>query len=169
MADKILQFITVDEWILKVSRQLIIRFIILRRVNCWAAMCAILILRKVIILYIIPWKIMPWETKYIGLTSRYAAACAIKQYTDERQQGTNSATFTRCDFRILTHPSLEIFAPAARISVVFVQLKLAGEILDTQREKILITASVYKKSIIFFFLGYIYFSCYASLDLYDAN
>lgn len=37
MADKILQFITVDEWILKVSRELIIRFIISRRVNCWAA------------------------------------------------------------------------------------------------------------------------------------
>lgn len=36
MADKILQFITADEWILKVSRELIIRFIILRRVNCWA-------------------------------------------------------------------------------------------------------------------------------------
>lgn len=37
MADKIVQFIMVDEWILKVSRELIIRFIILRRVNCWAA------------------------------------------------------------------------------------------------------------------------------------
>jgi len=36
IADKILQFITVDEWILKVSRELIIRFIILR-INCWAA------------------------------------------------------------------------------------------------------------------------------------
>jgi len=37
MADKILQFITADEWILKVLRELIIRFIILRRVNCRAA------------------------------------------------------------------------------------------------------------------------------------
>jgi len=85
MADKILQFITADEWILKVLRELIIRFIILRRVNCRAAghVRDSNFTKSDYLHIIISWKIIPWETGFIRLTSRYAAACAIKQCRDE--------------------------------------------------------------------------------------